>query len=108
MKVRLNLTTILAAVALSLAVIEWIHPFGGRPRLSPSIVVVILLLVGVRYAARQQAQKREEIMKAVPDRPLGLSDDAARELPHPDHRQYPGDREDRPGRKDHPGIQSRG
>jgi hypothetical protein len=74
LKFKLNLTVVLATIALSLAVIEWIHPFGGRPRISPGIVIVILLLVGVRYAARQQAQKREEIVKDVPARPLGLSD----------------------------------
>ncbi len=97
MKLRLNLTIILAAVALLLAVIEWIHPFGGRPRISPSIVVVILLLVGVRYAARQQAQKRAEIMKAVPDRPLGLSDDATQNPHHPLHPTDPIPQKDNPG-----------
>jgi hypothetical protein len=73
-KLRLNLTLVLGAIALALAVIEWIHPFGGRSRISPGIVVVILLLVGVRYAARHQAQKRADILKAVPEQPLGLSD----------------------------------
>jgi len=96
-KLRLNLTTILAAVALSLAVIEWIHPLGARPRISPLILVVILLLVGVRYAARQQAQKRAEIRKAVPDRPLGLSDDGVQDLRNPGDRPGPNSPKDYPG-----------
>jgi len=74
-KLRLNFTLVLGLVALALAVIQWIHPFGGRSRLSPLIVLVILLLVGIRYAARQQAQKRSEVVKAVPKRPLGITDE---------------------------------
>jgi hypothetical protein len=84
-KLRLNFTLLLGVVALTLAVIQWIHPFGGQPRISPVIIVVILLLVGARYAARQQTQKRAELMKEVPERPLGLSEDPVENPPGDGH-----------------------
>jgi hypothetical protein len=74
-KLGLSLTGALMVIALTLAVAEFIS-FGARgSRLNPGVLVIIVLLLGARYAARRQAQKRSEILKAVPRRPLGLSDD---------------------------------
>ncbi len=76
MKLRVSLTGALVFIALSLAVVQFINPFGARmPRVSPGFLILIALLLAARYAARRQAQKRAEILKAVPRRPLGLSDD---------------------------------
>ena len=65
---------LVAAIALALAVIQWVHPFSAR--LSPMVLIVVALLLGARYAVRRQARKRSEILRAVPRRPLGLDDDA--------------------------------
>jgi hypothetical protein len=42
--------------------------------LNPGIVFLLLGLLGARYAARRQARKRADLLKAVPKRPLGLDD----------------------------------
>jgi hypothetical protein len=74
-KLRVSLTGALMVVALTLVVAEFIR-FGVRgSRLNPGILVIIVLLLAARYAARRQARKRSEILKTVPRRPLGLSDD---------------------------------
>jgi hypothetical protein len=62
-----------ALLALGLAIFELLAPAGWHvARVSPGALLVIAALLGVRYAARRQAQKRAEILKAVPNRPLGL------------------------------------
>jgi hypothetical protein len=60
-----------ALVALALAVFAWVRP----GRISPAALLVIAALLGLRYAARRQAHKREQMLKEVPRRPLGLSDE---------------------------------
>ena len=78
LKLGVSLTVALAVVALSLALVQFINPAGPRmSRISPGFLIVIALLLGARYAARRQARKREEILKAVRRRPLGLSDDSS-------------------------------
>jgi hypothetical protein len=72
-KFRDNLTIVLAAVALGLSVAQMIHPFGFA--VHPGIMVVIALLLALRYAMRWQNKKRGDLLKTVPPRPLGLSDD---------------------------------
>lgn len=70
-------TLALAALVLALALVEFIHPFGPRVlRISPGLLVILALLLAARHAVRHEARKREEILKAVPRRPLGLSDDS--------------------------------
>ena len=77
MKLRLSLTGALMVIALALAAVELIR-FGARgSRINPGVLVIIVLLLAARYAARRQARKRSEILKAVPRRPLGLSDEDA-------------------------------
>jgi hypothetical protein len=64
-----------AVLALALAIVELFQPADARlTRLSPGILIVIAAL-GARTALRRQAQKREEMLKAVPQRPLGLDED---------------------------------
>ena len=46
-----------------------------RVNLTAALAVVALLL-GARWASQRQARKRAEILKAVPRRPLGLSEDS--------------------------------
>jgi hypothetical protein len=77
MKLRVNMTAALAVVVLVLAFAQYVAPFGPRVfRISPGILIVIALLLAARYGAYRQAKKRDEILKAVPRRPLGLSDDS--------------------------------
>jgi hypothetical protein len=62
-----------AVLALGLALVELFQPTESRlTRLSPGILIVIAALMGARTALRRQARKREEMLKAVPQRPLGL------------------------------------
>ena len=75
MKFRDNLTIVLAVVVLGLSIAQMIHPFGFV--IHPGILLVIALLLVLRYAMRWQAKKRGDILKTVPPRPLGLSDDEA-------------------------------
>jgi hypothetical protein len=74
-KFRDNLTIALALIAFGLSVAQMIHPFGFV--IHPGILLVIALLLVLRYAMRWQAKKRGDILKTVPPRPLGLSDDEA-------------------------------
>ncbi|HLJ18406.1 MAG TPA: hypothetical protein VKV15_28205 [Bryobacteraceae bacterium] len=39
--------------------------------------VIVLLLIVARFAIRRQAGKRAEMLKSVPRRPLGLTDDSS-------------------------------
>jgi len=71
------MTAVLAVIALVLAIAQFVAPFGPRVfRISPGILVIAALLLAARYGAHRQAKKRDEILKAVPRRPLGLSDDS--------------------------------
>jgi len=78
LKLRSNLTLVLAVIALALALLRGFRAFGtGSFGTGPValVVVLILVLLGARYAMeRQKKLKRDEILKAVPKRPLGLSD----------------------------------
>jgi hypothetical protein len=79
-KLRLNLTVVLGIVVVVLALVRFIRPFGGRGfEISLPVLIVVLALVGARYAARRQVGKREQMLKAVPRRPLGLADDSGDE-----------------------------
>ncbi|HLX45825.1 MAG TPA: hypothetical protein VKR43_20420 [Bryobacteraceae bacterium] len=73
MKFRDNLTIALALIAFGLSIAQLIHPFGFV--IHPGILLVIALLLALRYAMRWQAKRRGEILKEVPPRPLGLTDE---------------------------------
>jgi hypothetical protein len=62
------------AVTLASGFYELTQPADTR-RLSPLILFTIAALFAARIAARRQARKREQIVKEVPKRPLGLGDD---------------------------------
>lgn len=67
----------LGVALLVLAFAEFIHPFGRRiVRISPGLLVILAMLLLLRHAVRQEKRKREEILKAVSPRPLGLSDES--------------------------------
>lgn len=63
------------AVALALGFFQLTQPAETR-RLPPTILFIIAALFAARIAARRQARKREQILKEVPKRPLGLGDDS--------------------------------
>jgi hypothetical protein len=63
----------LAVVALLLAVAQSFHPFGFR--IHPALLILVALLLGLRHVMRHQKSSREEILKEVPPKPLGLVDD---------------------------------
>jgi hypothetical protein len=44
-------------------------------------MAVIALLLTLRYAMRWQAKKRGDLMRTVPPKPLGLSDDETERRP---------------------------
>ena len=66
-----------AVVALALGFYELTQPADTR-RLSPLILFTIAALFAARIAARRQLRKREEILKAVPPKPLGLDGDSSK------------------------------
>ena len=80
MNLRANLIPALAVVALCVALFELVSPlFGMRAngRIRPfSLILIALLLLG-RHAVYRQTQKRSEILKDVPERPLGISDESS-------------------------------
>jgi hypothetical protein len=71
-----NLPLILAAVAICLAIVQAIRPFGAR--VPPGLLIVIALLLGLRWAMRRQTRVLRDKLKQVPQHPLGISDE------HPD------------------------
>ena len=72
MKFPVNTTAVLAVIVLSLGVVRLITPLPGLSRLSPEGIFLVGVLLALRYISRRQTGKREEILKAVPQRPLGL------------------------------------
>ncbi len=69
-KLRSNFTIVLTVVALALVIYQMV-----QRNLSPWYLIVLLLLFGGRYFARQQVRKRAQIRNEVPRHPLGLSED---------------------------------
>jgi len=76
-KLRENLTLVLAVLALLLAIVQVVHPFGFN--IHPWMLIVVALLLGLRHVMRRQKMNREALLKEVPAHPLGITDD-------PDHR----------------------
>ncbi|HEX5431166.1 MAG TPA: hypothetical protein VFW83_04320 [Bryobacteraceae bacterium] len=88
MKLPINSTAALAVIAIGVAIFELVRSHGsGNFRIPAIILIVIVLLLGFRYAMRRQARKRAERLNAVPKHPLGLSDE-----PPPEHRAENGHR----------------
>ena len=76
MQLRTNFILVLALLVLCLAIYEFANP--ARPwRLTPGLLLLIALLMGVRYVFARQAQMRSNIAKKVAPKPLGLADDSA-------------------------------
>lgn len=69
---RGNLTLVLAAIALVLAAVQAIHPFGFR--VHPGLLIIVAALLVLRHLMRRQRQNRDALVKAVPEHPLGLSE----------------------------------
>lgn len=76
MKLRENLTLALAVVALLLAIVQMIHPFGFN--IHPWMLIVVALLLVLRHLMRRQRRNREDLLKTVPPHPLGIVDDDQR------------------------------
>jgi len=72
-KFREYLPIVLAVAALALAVVQSIHPFGNR--IPPGVLVVIALLCVLRYLMRRHLQRGNTLLKEVPEKPLGISDE---------------------------------
>jgi hypothetical protein len=69
-----NLSLILAAILLILAIVQMVRPFSGAP-VNPVLLVIASLLLMARYAVVRQQRKRKELLDKVPRHPLGISDD---------------------------------
>lgn len=74
MKLRDNLTLTLAVLALLLAIAQMIHPIGFN--IHPWMLIVVALLLGLRHLMRKQKQSRDELLKDVPAKPLGIVDES--------------------------------
>lgn len=74
MRFPVNTTLMLAVFVLSLGIVHLVHPLPGLYRISPLAFFIVGAVLGLRYAAHRQAGKREELLKAVPRRPLGLDE----------------------------------
>jgi hypothetical protein len=64
----------MALLVLGLAIFEYANP-SRQNRIGPGTLLVIAMLLGLRYVFVRQAQKRSDLAKSVPPRPLGLSDE---------------------------------
>ncbi len=63
----------LGLTALVLGVVSFFYPFG--PKFNPGLLFLLAALLGLRFAVRRSQMKRERLLKEVPRRPLGISDD---------------------------------
>jgi membrane protein required for beta-lactamase induction len=71
-KLREYLPLALAVIALLLAVAQSIHPFGFN--VHPVLLLVVAFLLGLRHVMRHQKRNREDLLKSVPQQPLGLGE----------------------------------
>lgn len=76
-KLRLNLTVVLALIVAALAVFQFSNAGSRFGNVSPALLILVAALLGARYAVKRQKEKRAELLKAVPRRPLGISDDSS-------------------------------
>ena len=66
----------MALLVLGLSIYEYANP-SRQNRIGPGTLLVIALLLGLRYVFVRQAQKKSDLAKSVPPRPLGLSDETS-------------------------------
>lgn len=76
MRFRTYFALVMALLVLGLAIFEYANP-SRRNRIGPGTLLVISLLLGLRYVFVRQAEKRSNMAKNVPPRPLGLSDESS-------------------------------
>ncbi len=76
MRLRTQFALVMALLVLGLAIFEYANP-SRQNRIGPGTLLVISLLLGLRYVFVRQAQKRSDLAKSVPPRPLGLSDESS-------------------------------
>ena len=73
--VRAALTLTLAIILLCLGIAQIVRPFSGAA-INPVLLIIAALLLFLRYGLVRQREKRLRLMKGVPKRPLGLSDES--------------------------------
>jgi hypothetical protein len=66
----------MALLVLGLSIYEYANP-ARENRIGPGTLLVIAMLLGLRYVFVRQAQKKSDLAKSVPPRPLGLSDETS-------------------------------
>ena len=76
MRFRTQFALVMALVVLGLSIYEYANP-SRENRIGPGTLLVIAMLLGLRYVFVRQAQKRSDLAKTVPPRPLGLSDETS-------------------------------
>ncbi len=76
MRFRTQFALLMALLVLGLAIYEYANP-TRQNRIGPGTLLVIALLLGLRYVFVRQAQKRSDLAKSVPPRPLGLTDESS-------------------------------
>lgn len=73
MQIRDRFMVALGLTALALGVVSYFYPFG--PRFSPTLLFLLAALLLLRLLVRRQQVKRERMLREVPRRPLGISDE---------------------------------
>lgn len=76
MRFRSQFALVMALLVLALSIYEYANP-SRQNRIGPGTLLVIALLLGLRYVFVRQAQKRSDLAKSVPPRPLGLTDESS-------------------------------
>lgn len=76
MRFRTQFALVMALLVLGLAIFEYANP-SRQNRIGPGTLLVISALLGLRYVFVRQAQKRSDLAKSVPPRPLGLNDESS-------------------------------
>ena len=76
MRFRTQFALLMALLVLGLSIYEYANP-SRQNRIGPGTLLVIAMLLGLRYVFVRQAQKRSDLAKSVPPRPLGLSDETS-------------------------------
>ena len=66
----------MALLVLALSIYEYASP-TRQNRIGPGTLLAIAMLLGLRYVFVRQAQKRSDLAKSVPPRPLGLTDESS-------------------------------
>ena len=76
MRFRTQFALVMALLVLGLSIYEYANPTREN-RIGPGTLLVIAMLLGLRYVFVRQAQKKSDLAKSVPPRPLGLSDETS-------------------------------